>query len=255
MSPRINSKLRTDKHTKRHRNGNRQKIKGFDPLISGLDDEKKRSVRTKRLRALLRELKHLYPEEKNTILRYSTEWELMVAVQLSAQCTDERVNVVTASLFAKYRTLDDYADADWRALAQDIRSVTYFNNKARNIIGAARMVREQFGGTLPKTMDDMVRLPGVARKTANVVLGNHGVVEGIAVDTHVMRFMKRFSLSDATTPERVERDLMEMLPKRDWPLFTNLVIAYGRDVGRARGYDPAQDPLVKATETSGRIAS
>ncbi len=214
----------------------RQKIEELDTY--------KVTERKRRMRRLVAKLQKMYPDESHTILRWGNEWELMVAVQLSAQCTDERVNMVTESLFKKYPTLDDYADARWQAFAQDIRSVTYFNNKARNIISAAKLVRERFDGNLPKTMLEMLLLPGVARKTANVVLGNaHGVVEGIAVDTHVKRFVKRFDLSDAKTADGIERDLMQLLPKKDWYLFTYLVIAYGRDVGRARGYDPALDPL------------
>lgn len=201
-------------------------------------------ARKKRIAALVSELKKLFPEEKQTILRYSNDWELMVAVQLSAQCTDERVNIVTDALFKKYQTLDDYADALPNEFAHDIRSVTYFNNKARNIIGAAKKVRDEFGGTLPKTMHGMLSLPGVARKTANVVLGNaFGIVEGIAVDTHVLRFTTRFDLSKQKNAVGVERDLMLLLPKDEWYLFTYRVIAYGRTIGRARGYDPAQDPL------------
>ncbi|NBD73507.1 endonuclease III [Patescibacteria group bacterium] len=202
------------------------------------------AVRKKRIQALLAKLKELFPDEDHTILRYGSEWELLVAVQLSAQCTDEMVNRITDKLFKKYRTIGDYAQVTHAELAEDIRSSGYFNNKARNIIAAAKVVEERFGGQLPRTMEEMLEIPGVARKTANVVLGNaFGIVEGIAVDTHVMRFAKRFDLSDAREAGGIERDLMALLPQDEWYLFTYRVIAYGRTIGPAKGYDPNQDPL------------
>jgi len=170
----------------------------------------------------------------------------MVAVQLSAQCTDKRVNIVTATLFKKYKTLDDYVHADPEEFTEAIRSVTYFRNKARNILAAAKMIKEEFGGTLPKTIDQMVTLPGVGRKTANVVLGDlYNITEGITVDTHVIRFVQRFDLSDYKTAEKIEKDLVQILPKKEWVLFTHKVIHYGRYLAPARRYDTTKDPLVK----------
>ncbi len=199
-----------------------------------------------RVEKLLQKLKELFPDENHTILRYGNDWELLVAVQLSAQCTDEMVNKITDKLFKKYRTLSDYANVTHAEFAEDIRSSGYYNNKARNIIAAAKLVQEKFDGKLPRTMEEMLTIPGVARKTANVVLGNaFGIVEGIAVDTHVLRFAKRFNLSDKKDAVGVERDLMELLPKDEWYLFTYRVIAYGRTIGPAKGYDPSKDPLAQ----------
>ena len=203
-------------------------------------------VRKKRIEKLLNKLKELYPNETYTILKYSNDWELLVAVILSAQCTDVMVNKVTEKLFKKYPTLDDYVNADTEKFKQDIKSTGFYNNKAKNVLAAARVVKENFDDKVPQTMEDMLTIPGVARKTANVVLGNaHGIVEGIAVDTHVKRFALRFDLTDHQDPVKIERDLMELLPKDEWFLFTYRVIAYGRTIGPAKGYDPSQDPLTK----------
>jgi endonuclease-3 len=170
----------------------------------------------------------------------------MVAVQLSAQCTDKMVNRVTPALFKKYKTLADYARANPEVFARDIRSITFANNKARNIIRAAQFVHEHHKGKLPKTIGEMIKIPGVGRKTANVILGDlHGVSEGITVDTHVIRFVKRFDLSDHKDAVKIERDLMEILPKKEWPHFTHRVIFYGRRLAPARKYDTSKDPLIK----------
>ncbi len=179
-------------------------------------------------------------------LRYGSDWELLVAVILSAQCTDKKVDEVTAHLFKKYRTLRDYVRADRRAFERDIHSTGFYRNKAKNILAAARMVRDEFGGEVPKTMAEMLLIPGVARKTANVVLGNaYGVVDGIAVDTHVRRFALKFDLSDHRDPVRIERDLMRILPKGDWFRFTYLAIEYGRHICPGRVHDCAEHPLSK----------
>ncbi len=203
--------------------------------------------RKRRAAVLLRALKKLVPGKPHTVLRYTNPWELLVAVILSAQCTDERVNQVTARLFKKYPTLAAYVHADPRQFAEDIKPTGFYRNKARHILAAAKMLQEEYGGAVPATMEALLRLPGVARKTANVVLYEAlGKNEGIAVDTHVRRFAKRFGLSDHKDPEKIERDLMCLLPRREWGPFTMRVIQYGRTYGPARGYDAARDPLVAA---------
>ena len=179
-------------------------------------------------------------------LNYSNNWELLVAVVLSAQCTDKMVNIVTEKLFVKYPTLDDYISADITEFEKDIYSTGFYRMKAHNILDAAKVVKENFKGKVPHTMAQLITIPGVGRKTANVVLGNaFGIVEGIAVDTHVLRFATRFDLTDNTTPEKVEQDLMEIVPEKDWFDFTYLAIEYGRNVAPARKYDTTQDPLVE----------
>ncbi len=206
---------------------------------------KKLAERRARIQKLNRALKKLYPDA-SIELNFSSSWELMVAVQLSAQSTDKGVNKITDRLFKKYKTLNDYIAADVREFEQDIFASGFYRNKARNILGAARMLKVEFGGVLPKTIEEMLKLPGVARKTATVVLKEaHGVVAGITVDTHVIRFAQRFDLSDYKDAIRIERDLMQMLPKREWGTFTHRVIHYGRYLAPARKYDTTKDPLVK----------
>ncbi|XKT75154.1 MAG: endonuclease III [Patescibacteria group bacterium UBA2103] len=201
-----------------------------------------RKVRAKNL---IKKLKSIFPEA-GMILKYSNNWELVVAVALSAQCTDKMVNKVTEKLFKKYKKLDDYVRADLKEFEQDIKSTGFYKNKAKNILAAAKVVKEDFDGKIPKTIEEMITIPGVGRKTANVVLGNaYGIVEGIAVDTHVKRFAIRFDLTDHTTPEKIEKDLMEVIPKKDWFNFTYLAIEYGRNIAPARRYDTSEDPLIK----------
>ena len=184
--------------------------------------------------AITRKFKQLFPNAK-IVLRYGNNWELLVAVILSAQCTDKKVNEVTEKLFKKYPALTDYVDANPHELEQDIRPTGFFRNKTKNILAAAKMVKEKFGGKLPKTMKEMLEIPGVARKTANVVLGNaYGIVEGIAVDTHVLRLSKLLGLTKHTDPVKVERDLMSLLPKKEWFNFTYCMIDYGRKFCTAR---------------------
>jgi len=201
------------------------------------------AIRKERARKMNASLKKLYPVPK-IALNYGNGWELMVAVQLSAQCTDERVNKITERLFKKYKTIDAYASATQREFEKDIYECGFFRNKAKNIIGAAKLVKDQFGGTIPSTMDELLAIPGVARKTANVVLSNlYGVHEGIAVDTHVRRFVIRFDLSDYTDPVRIEKDLMELLPKKEWGAFNHRLVFYGRDYCPARKHDCKNHPL------------
>ena len=173
---------------------------------------------------------------------------------LSAQCTDKTVNEVTERLFKKYRTLDDYCHANLSEFEQDIRQTGFFRSKAKHVLSAAQRVRDVYGGKVPCSMEALLTLPGVARKTANIVLGTVcGVVEGIAVDTHVKRFAIRFDLTDSTNPERIEQDLMAIVPKRDWYTITYRIIEYGRQIAPARKYDTGKDPLVALYPKAGTI--
>jgi endonuclease-3 len=171
-------------------------------------------------------------------LDFSTRMELLVAVILSAQCTDERVNKVTADLFEKYESVDDFAEADQDELAEDLNSVTYYNNKAGYIRDAAQQIVAEHDGEVPDTMSDLTDLPGVGRKTANVVLQHgHDVVEGIVVDTHVQRLTRRLGITEEERPEAIEEDLMPLVPESEWQAFTHLLISHGREVCSARNPD------------------
>lgn len=208
-------------------------------------DKKKKVARTLRVKQMNCILRKLYPEA-TIALNFSNPWELLVAVQLSAQCTDARVNLVTAKLFKKYRTVADYASATQSAFEKDIFSCGFYRNKARNIIGAAKLLQSAYGSEIPDTMTELLKLPGVARKTANVVLSNlYEKAEGIAVDTHVRRFAIRFDLSDFKDPVRIERDLMEIMPQGEWWGFNHRLVHYGRDVCPARKHECRTHPLTK----------
>jgi len=190
--------------------------------------------RKERAKKILKKLRELFPDAA-IVLKYGNAWELLVAVILSAQCTDKQVNIVTEKLFQKYKTLDDYIKATQEEFEQDVKSTGFYRNKAKNILASAKIVKERFGGKVPDTMEDLLTLPGVARKTANVVLGNaYGIVQGIAVDTHVMRLSQKLGLTDYKDPVKIERDLMELLPQKDWFFFTYGIIEYGRHVCMAR---------------------
>lgn len=203
----------------------------------------KKKVRTQRVKKMNGVLMELYPEAK-IALKYSNDFECLIAVQLSAQCTDERVNLVTKKLFKKYKTLDAYANAPQKEMEQDVYQTGFYKNKAKNIIAAAKMVRDEFGGELPRSLDEMIRIPGAARKTANVVLSTlYGATEGIAVDTHVRRFAIRFDLTDYTDPARIERDLMEIMPQDMWWGFNHRLVNYGRDYCKAHAHDCSAHPL------------
>ena len=165
---------------------------------------------------IIPKLKQLLPDAK-IVLEYSNNWELMVAVILSAQCTDKMVNKVTDKLFKKYKTLADYVKADSKEFENDIRSTGFFRNKTKNILAAAKIIKNKFGGVVPNTMKDLLTLPGVARKTANVVFGNaFGIYEGIAVDTHVRRLAKLYGLTDYDDPVKIEQDLMKIISQKDY---------------------------------------
>jgi len=196
-------------------------------------------------RLIFGELKKLFPEAK-MMLRYGNNWELLVAVELSAQCTDKKVNEITPALFKKYPTLADYVKAKPSEFEKDIYQSGFYKNKTKNILAAAKMISEKFGGKIPRTMEEILTIPGVARKTANVVLGNaYGVVEGIAVDTHVKRLARLWGLSKEMSPEKIEKDLMKLLPKEKWFQFTYLAIEYGRKYCTARAKDHSKCPLGK----------
>jgi endonuclease III len=191
------------------------------------------------------ELEKLFPQAK-IALRYSNHWELLVAVVLSAQCTDKKVNEVTARLFKKYRTLADYLSADQAEFEEDIRPTGFFRNKAKNILAGARTVQDQFGGKVPEKMEELLSLPGVARKTANIIQGNaFGIVEGIAVDTHVRRLSLKLGLTDHSDPVKIEKDLMQLLPRGQWFNFTYRMIDYGRTICPARKHDCSDHPLTR----------
>ena len=191
-------------------------------------EEKQRTLK------IIRRLKAEYPEARCS-LNHSNPLELLVATILSAQCTDERVNLVTTDLFRKYRRSEDYYSVAQTELEQDIRSTGFYRNKAKAIQGACRLIAEQYQGRVPENIDDLLLLPGVARKTANVVLGNaFGITSGIVVDTHVARLSERLGLSAEKQPEKIERDLMELVPHTDWIIFSHLLIAHGRKVCKAR---------------------
>ncbi|HZG53457.1 MAG TPA: endonuclease III [Pyrinomonadaceae bacterium] len=188
----------------------------------------------KRAGKIIGQLKRAYPDARCS-LNYSTPLELLIATILSAQCTDERVNIVTAELFGKYRSAEDYVNAAPAELERDIHSTGFFRNKAKSIQGACRMIREQHGGRVPETLEELIALPGVARKTANVVLGNaFQIASGVVVDTHVARVSQRLKLTTHEQPEKIERDLIELVPRKDWIIFPHLLIAHGRAVCKAR---------------------
>ena len=187
-----------------------------------------------RARAVFRRLRAEYPDAKCS-LTYRTPWELLVATILSAQCTDDRVNMVTPGLFERFPTPEAFAGATQGEVEEAIRSTGFFRNKAKSLIGAARCVLHDHGGEVPRTMDQLKRVPGAGRKTANVVLGNaYGIAEGIAVDTHASRLSLRLGLTDTAEPVRAERELMAIVPRRMWTDWTHLLIAHGRAVCTAR---------------------
>lgn len=187
--------------------------------------------------AILKLLKRHYPRSK-TALNYKTPIQMLVSTILSAQCTDARVNMVTPALFAKYTTAKDFANADMGELQTMIRSTGFYKNKAKNIQGAAKMISEKFHGEVPRTMHEMLELPGVARKTANVVLDNaYGVVEGVVVDTHVGRLSRRLGLTVQKDPAKVEKDLMAIVPRKDWADFSYMLIDHGRAVCKSQKPD------------------
>jgi len=196
-----------------------------------------------RARKASQALKKLVPQGKPA-LRFSTPWELLVAVMLSARCTDKKVNEVTEKLFRKYRSLDDYLRANPKEFEQEIKSTGFYKEKAGRILDAARVIKTRFGGQVPRAMEALLQLPGVGRKTANIVLGaGYGVVEGIAVDTHVRRLARLLDLTDETDPDKIEQDLMKLIPESEWVEFSYRLIEYGRQYCPARSHDHSNCPL------------
>jgi endonuclease-3 len=186
------------------------------------------------VRAIIEELRRLYPDAKCT-LNFSTPLELLIATQLAAQCTDERVNIVTEQLFRKYRSAEDYATVSQEELEQDIRSTGFYRNKAKNIRTACQRIITDYGGEVPRTMAGLLSLAGVARKTANVVLSNaFGIIEGFTVDTHVTRLARRFGWTTQEDAVKIEQDLMRIIPKEDWFDLSHLLIFHGRAICYAR---------------------
>lgn len=199
--------------------------------------------RKERLERILAELDRLYPNA-TCALNHSNAWELLVATILSAQCTDKRVNEVTPRLFAKYPTIEDFANASQDELANDIRSTGFFNNKAKSVIGAAQRVLTAFGGQVPRTMEELLTVPGAARKTSNVVLGTaYGIASGVVVDTHVQRLAGRLDLTQNEEPVKIEQDLMKILPQDRWILFSHQIIHFGRNICVARKPKCQECPL------------
>ena len=205
----------------------------------------KQAERKERMKHIVRYLKRAYPEPQSE-LEHRTDFQFVVAVILSAQCTDKAVNRLTETLFKKYKTAKDFAAANPATFTKEISSIPFFNNKAKAIIAAAKAVQEKYNGKVPKTEKKLVELPGVGYKTAHVILGElHGLWEGIATDTHVKRFAKRFDLSDHTDPDKISKDLEALVPKKDWKYVNNGLVLYGRYVCPARPHDCSEHALTK----------
>jgi endonuclease-3 len=195
---------------------------------------KNQAERKARVQVILKTLDKMYPNVTCALI-HSSPWELLVATILSAQCTDKRVNEVTPGLFKKYPTPQDLAAVRPEVLANDIRSTGFFNNKAKSIVGAAKKIINEFGGKVPQTLEELITVPGAARKTANVVLGTaYGIASGIVVDTHVQRISRRLDLTKETEPVKIERDLMKIIPQDRWISFSHQIIHHGRALCIAR---------------------
>ena len=220
-------------------------------LAAAVKRPKTAAERQQRVADILRRLDQMYPGA-TCALHHHNPWELLVATILSAQCTDKRVNQVTPDLFAKYPTPQDFAAVRPEVLAQDIRSTGFFNNKAKSIVGAAKRVVDDFGGQIPKTIEEVLTIPGAARKTANVVLGTaYGIASGVVVDTHVQRIAHRLDLTRQTNPVKIEQDLMKILPRDKWILFSHQIILHGRALCVARNpkcADCALNPICYARD-------
>jgi len=187
-----------------------------------------------RIPEIIEILRKTYPQSK-AALCHETPFQILIATILSAQCTDERVNKITPSLFKKYKTVRDFAKAKQPILEQDIRSTGFYKNKAKNIIATSKKIVEDFSRKVPSSMEELISLPGVARKTANIILSSgFRKVEGIAVDTHVKRLSGRLGLSRETDPNKIEKDLMEVVPKKDWLDFNYMLVDHGREICDAR---------------------
>jgi endonuclease-3 len=207
--------------------------------------------RKARVQVILGMLDEMYPNATCALIHRSP-WELLVATILSAQCTDRRVNEVTPGLFAKYPTPQDFAAVRPEVLANDIRSTGFFNNKAKSIVGAAKKIVNEFGGQVPRTLEELITVPGAARKTANVVLGTaYGIASGIVVDTHVQRITRRLDLTKQTDPVKIEQELVKIIPQERWILFSHQIILHGRALCVARKPKCAEcglDPVCYASD-------
>jgi endonuclease-3 len=228
-------KARSERSAERNQRGGQQKeSRPHDLLRAYVKRPKTAAERKEREAEILRRLDLMYPQATCALLHRSP-WELLVATILSAQCTDKRVNEVTPGLFKKYPTPQDLAAVRPEVLADDIRSTGFFNNKAKSIVGAAKRVVHDFGGKIPRTMDEMLTIPGAARKTANVVLGTaYGIASGIVVDTHVSRISQRLDFTRNTDPVKIEQDLVKIIPLEKWILFSHQIILHGRALCVAR---------------------
>lgn len=203
------------------------------------------AARVLRAKKIVAYLKRTYPKPK-TELNYRTQFQLLTAVILSAQCTDKAVNKVTRDLFKKYRSPKDFKQANPQVFEQEISSIPFFRNKTKAIIGAATMIVDEFGGRVPRTREELERLPGVAYKTAHVVLGElFGIWEGIPTDTHVRRFALRFDLTKNTDLTKISKDLEVLIPKKDWKYVNNGLVLYGRYLCKATKHDCNEHPLTK----------
>jgi endonuclease-3 len=215
---------------------------------------KNAAERAARIAKISKLLDQMYPGVKVPLL-HRNPWELLVATILSAQCTDKRVNEVTPGLFAKYPTIADFAHATQAELAEDIRSTGFFNNKAKSLTGAARKLLSDFGGQVPRTMEEMLTIPGAARKTANVVLGTaYGIASGIVVDTHVQRVARRLDLTRQSDPAKIEQDLLKIIPQNKWIVFSHQLIHHGRRLCAARKPACLECPLEPLCYARDKIA-
>jgi endonuclease III len=212
---------------------------------------KTQAERKARIDTILKMLDEMYPNVTCALI-HRTPWELLVATILSAQCTDKRVNEVTPGLFKKYPKPEDFAAVRPEVLANDIRSTGFFNNKAKSIVGAAKKIVNEFGGKVPKTIEEMLTVPGAARKTANVVLGTaYGIASGVVVDTHMVRVSQRLDLTKHAEPVKIEQDLMKIIPREKWILFSHQIIHHGRALCVARKPKCAEcklDPVCYAAD-------
>ena len=211
---------------------------------------KSKQKKKNRAQIVLEKLKELFPEDPETALNYNNDWQLLVAVVLSARTTDKKVNEVTEKLFDKYPNREDYLNLTKEELAEEIDSIGLYNSKAGYVLESANMIEEEFNGKIPKNLEDLQQLSGVGRKTANVVLGEaFSKAEGVAVDTHVQRLSQKFGLTDHEKPDKIEADLMEILPKDEWKNFTLRMIEYGREYSPAHKVDEDVDPISQALKS------
>jgi len=204
-----------------------------------------REERASRAKQIIAYLKRAYPSPKSELV-YATKFQFVVAVMLSAQCTDKKVNECTKILFKKYKKVNDFANANLATLTKEISSVTFFRNKAKAIIKTAKEIQTRYGGIVPRSEAHLIALPGIGYKTAHVVLGElYDIWEGIATDTHVKRFARRFDLSDNNDPTKISKDLESLIPKKDWKYVNNGLVLYGRYICPARPHDCTNHPLTK----------